>query len=240
MARIRLYVDQPLGSRQTVAASREQSHYLIGVMRLSVGDQVFLFNGIDGEWSAAISVVSKRGVFLECAEQTRAQDNPPDLWLCCAPIRKERMSIMVEKAVELGAAKIVLMQTEFTQDAKRVRLDKLNAIAVEAAEQCEATYVPSVLGVQKFDTVMRGWEPDRCIMFCDEKLAGQDTQLQPDRDEGPWAIFIGPEGGFSETERTSLAALKNTYAVSLGPRILRAETAAIAALALWQTHFGDW
>jgi 16S rRNA (uracil1498-N3)-methyltransferase len=145
---------------------------------------------------------------------------------------------VVEKAVELGAARIVPVQTEFTQDAKRVRQDKLQAQAVEAAEQCEATFVPPVDEVVKFGRLLDGWDPARRILFCDEGMAGQSPAL-PDT-AGPWAIFIGPEGGFSDAERTRLKGMDCAHSVSLGPRILRAETAAVAALVMWQQTLGDW
>lgn len=238
---IRLYVDHPLGAAQRVSLTRDQAHYLFGVMRLGLGDAVALFNGRDGEWHAQVSEAGKKGGVLTCADQTRPQTAPPDLWLVCAPIRRERLSFLVEKAVELGAARIVLMQTEFTQDAKRVRVDKLQATAVEAAEQCEALVVPEVTEVTKFKPLMDGWDPTRQIMFCDEAAAGAATSLpdtSPPNTTHPWAVFIGPEGGFSDTERARLR--KVATPVSLGPRILRAETAAIAALTLWQSRLGDW
>ncbi|SLN53862.1 16S rRNA (uracil(1498)-N(3))-methyltransferase [Pseudooctadecabacter jejudonensis] len=234
---IRLYVDHPLGADQRVSLTRDQAHYLFGVMRLDVGDAVALFNGRDGEWQTRVGVANKKGGDLVCQVQTRAQVGPPDLWLVCAPIRKERLSFMVEKAVELGVARIVLMQTDFTQDAKRVRLDKLQAVAVEAAEQCEALVVPEVVGVEKFSTLMGGWDAARRILFCDEAAAGRPSVL-PDVIAGPWAVVIGPEGGFSDTEREVLQGL--AAPVSLGPRILRAETAAVAALTVWQARLGDW
>lgn len=238
MSRIRLYVDHPLGASQRVPLSREQAHYLFGVMRLAVGDSVALFNGADGEWLAKVAEAGKKGGALVCEALSAPQVMPPDVWLVCAPIRRERMSFMVEKAVELGAARIVPVQTEFTQDAKRVRQDKLQAQAVEAAEQCGATFVPPVEGVAKFGALMSGWDPARRILFCDEALAGQSPAL-PD-ESGPWAIFIGPEGGFSDAERARLKGMACAHPVSLGPRILRAETAAVAALVLWQAALGDW
>lgn len=238
---IRLYVDHPLGAAQRVSLTRDQAHYLFGVMRLGQGDAVALFNGRDGEWQAHVSEAGKKGGSLTCTEQTHAQTAPPDLWLVCAPIRRERLSFLVEKAVELGAARIVLMQTEFTQDAKRVRIDKLQATAIEAAEQCEALMVPEVTEVTKFKPLMDGWDLTRHIMFCDEAAAGAATALpntSAPNTTNPWAVFIGPEGGFSDAERTRLREVATP--VSLGPRILRAETAAIAALTLWQSQLGDW
>lgn len=235
---IRLHIDHPLGARERVTLSRDQAHYLFSVMRLAVGDDVSLFNGRDGEWRAVVADVGKKGGTLECADQTAPLQMPPDVWLVFAPIRKERMSFVVEKAVELGAARIIPVQTAFTQDAKRIRIDKLQAQCVEAAEQCGATFVPPLDDVVKFDALLAGWDPNRQILFCDETMAGQSPALP--KMAGPWAIFIGPEGGFSQAERDKLRALDCAHAISLGPRILRAETAAVAAFTLWQNALGDW
>jgi len=241
MARIRLYVDHPLGEAQRVPLSRDQAHYLFSVMRLGVGDEILLFNGRDGEWRAGVHDSFKKGGVLECWGQSGPQISPPDVWLLGAAIRKDRMSFMVEKAVELGAARIVPVQTEFTQDARRIKQEKLQAIAVEAAEQCGGTYVPEVAEVVKLRDVLKDWDTNRRFLFCDEELAGPSSALDGVTVRGaPWAILIGPEGGFSEAEREQIKALDCAHAISLGPRILRAETAAVAALTLWQQALGDW
>ncbi|MGJ8612238.1 MAG: 16S rRNA (uracil(1498)-N(3))-methyltransferase [Octadecabacter sp.] len=237
-SRIRLYVDHPLQLGERVALSREQAHYLFGVMRLDVGADVSLFNGRDGEWQAKVIAATKKGGVLDCAAQTKPLQMPPDLWLVFAPIRKERTSFIVEKAAELGAARIVPVQTEFTQAANRVRQDKLQAHALEAAEQCGGTYVPEVAELAKLDKLLDSWDSTRRILFCDETLAGETPTLP--MDAGPWAIFIGPEGGFSDKERQRLRSLDCAHPISLGPRILRADTAAVAALTLWQNALGDW
>ena len=241
-SRIRLYVDHPLGSSERVALSREQAHYLFGVMRLTIGDDVLLFNGKDGEWRAQAVEVSKRGGSLACLEQTAPLRRPPDVWLVFAPIRKERTSFIVEKATELGAARIIPIQTEYTQAANRIRQEKLQAHALEATEQCGGTYVPPVDAVQKFTKLINGWDTSRRILFCDETMAGKQPKLPDNTDgsTGPWAIFIGPEGGFSPQERGRLNAMPCAHSISLGPRILRADTAAVAALTLWQSALGDW
>ena len=218
--------------------SREQAHYLFSVMRLDVGAEVSLFNGRDGEWAAQVIAATKKGGVLECEAQTKPLQMPPDLWLVFAPIRKERTSFIVEKAAELGAARIVPMQTEFTQAANRVRQDKLQAHALEAAEQCGGTYVPEVAELAKLGKLLDGWNPARRILFCDEAMVG-DTPIFP-ADGGAWAIFIGPEGGFSDKERGRLRAMDCAHPISLGPRILRADTAAVAAMTLWQHSLGDW
>ena len=237
-AKIRLYVDQPLGQGQTVPLGRDQAHYLFGVMRLGVGAEVLLFNGRDGEWRAEVVEAGKRGGVLSCAERTRPLQMPPDLWLLFAPIKKTRTDFIVEKAAEMGAARIVPVMTDFT-NAGRVQQPRLQAHAVEAAEQCGGTFVPEVAEAMKLGQLLDRWDPARRIMFCDEALAGETGAL-PEGAGGPWAILIGPEGGFSETERKRLRGLDHAHAVTLGPRILRADTAAVAALTVWQQSYGDW
>jgi 16S rRNA (uracil1498-N3)-methyltransferase len=264
-AKIRLYVDQPLGAGQSVPLDRAQAHYLFGVMRQDVGAQVLLFNGTDGEWLAHVAEAGKRGGVAVCAQQIRPVQMPPDLWLCFAPLKKARTDFIVEKACEMGAARIVPMQTEFTNSG-RIQRDRLQAHAVEAAEQCGGTYVPEVMEMQRFGRLLEGWDPARHIMFCDELLASSvpasllgeaqassgpasllgETQASSGPASllggagAPWAIFIGPEGGFSQAERMLLTGMEQSVAVSLGPRILRADTAAVAAMTIWQQARGDW
>ena len=238
-AKIRLYVEHPLGDGQTVPLDRGQAHYLFGVMRQAVGAQVLLFNGTDGEWRAEVSQAGKRGGELACREQTKPLQMPPDLWLCFAPIKKARTDFIVEKAAEMGAARIVPMQTDFTNTG-RFQRDRLQAHAVEAAEQCGGTYVPEVAEMQRFDRLLSGWDTARRIMFCDEARASSMPVSLIGETQEPWAIFIGPEGGFSEREREKLRALACATSVSLGPRILRADTAAVAAMTIWQQVLGDW
>ncbi|MEL6465599.1 MAG: 16S rRNA (uracil(1498)-N(3))-methyltransferase [Pseudomonadota bacterium] len=237
-ANIRLYVEQPLGQGQSVPLSREQAHYLFGVMRLSVGAGVLLFNGTDGEWRANVAEAGKRGGSLVCEAQTRPIRMPPDLWLLFAPIKKARTDFIVEKAAEMGVRHIFPVQTEFT-NAGRVQRDRLQAHAVEAAEQCGGTYVPVVADMQRLDRVLADLR-DRNLMFCDEALAGAEGRSELPDIVGPWAILIGPEGGFSDKERARLHKMETAYAAQLGPRILRADTAAVAALTVWQKQLGDW
>ena len=237
-AKVRLYVEHPLGAGQTVPLNRDQAHYLFGVMRLGVGDAVLIFDGNSGEWLAEVEEAGKRGGVLTCREQTRPQQDPPDLWLLFAPIKKARTDFIVEKAAEMGAARICPVQTDFT-NAERIRRDRLQAHAVEAAEQCGGTYVPQVADLQRLDRVLADWPEDLQLMFCDEALVGARAALQG-AGPGKWAILIGPEGGFSQPERERLRGLPFAHPVSLGPRILRADTAAVAALTLWQSTLGDW
>jgi len=236
-AKVRLYVDQPLGEAQSVALSRDQAHYLFGVMRLKVGAPVALFNGLDGEWQSEVIEAGKRKGILICRSQSAPQHNPPDLWLLFAPIKKARTDFIVEKATEMGASRICPIQTDFT-NAERIRRERLQAHAVEAAEQCGGTFVPPVDELTTLSKCLDTWSKDRSLMFCDEVLAGKSQPIP--RNPGAWAILIGPEGGFSEAERTRLKKLKSSHSVSLGPRILRADTAVVAALTLWQLNVGDW
>ncbi|ATG34387.1 RNA methyltransferase-like protein [Phaeobacter piscinae] len=239
-AKIRLYVEHPLGAGQSVPLDRDQAHYLFGVMRQAVGAQLLLFNGEDGEWRAEVAEASKRSGVLLCQEQTRPLVLPPDLWLLFAPIKKARTDFIVEKAAEMGAARILPVQTEFT-NSDRIRQDRLQAHAVEAAEQCGGTYVPEVADLQKLSRVLDHWPEERQLMFCDEAEVGSALALASETAaQVPWAILIGPEGGFSEAERKRLHALPQSHVVSLGPRILRADTAAVAALTVWQQRYGDW
>lgn len=237
MGKIRLYVDHPLGAGKAVPLDRDRAHYLFSVMRLSVGAQLAVFNGQDGEWTANVAKVAKRDGVLEAVYRSAPQRDPPDLWLLFAPLKKARTDFAVEKAVELGAARIVPVLTEFT-NAERVRRDRLQTHAVEAAEQCGATYVPEVADAVKLGGLLDGWDATRRLVFCDEALAGQGADLTGVA--APAAILVGPEGGLSEAERARLHALPFAQPVSLGPRILRAETAVLAALTLWQTAAGDW
>lgn len=238
-AKIRLYVDHPLGSGQSVPLNRDQSHYLFGVMRLTVRASVLLFNGRDGEWLATVASAAKRAGVLEVGVQTKALQMPPDLWLLFAPIKKARTDFIVEKAAEMGAARIVPVSTDFT-NSDRIRQDRLQAHALEAAEQCGGTFVPEVANLQKLDRLLADWPAGRQLMFCDEGEVGRSSALTSVVATGGWAILIGPEGGFSGRERTRLHGLEFSHPVSLGPRILRADTAAVAAMTVWQQQFGDW
>ncbi|HHS94659.1 MAG TPA: 16S rRNA (uracil(1498)-N(3))-methyltransferase [Rhodobacterales bacterium] len=236
--KIRLFVDTPLHAGQSVDLTRAQAHYLFGVMRLGAGARLALFDGQSGEWTAQVAEAGKRAGRLDVLGQSAPQLDPPDLWLLFAPIKKARTDFIVEKAAEMGAARIMPVQTAFT-NAERIRQDRLQAHAVEAAEQCGGTFVPPVEALQKLDKVLANWPEDRQILFADEALVGAGKAL--DRAGGEkWAILIGPEGGFSDAERTRLRAMAQAHPVSLGPRILRADTAAVAALTLWQTVLGDW
>ena len=237
MGLVRLYLEEPLGQGQSVSLTRDQAHYLFGVMRLGPGDELLVFDGMSGEYSATVSDAGKRSGVLTVDAKTRAFALPPDLWLLFAPIKKDRTDFIVEKAAEMGVRRILPVSTDFT-NTSRVNRDRLRAHAVEAAEQCGGTFVPEVEELRPLQRVLRDWDADRRLMFCDESLAGTESGFPADR--GAWAVLIGPEGGFSEAERAYLTKLPFTHGVSLGPRILRADTAAVAALTLWQARLGDW
>lgn len=234
--KVRLYVEHALAEGQHVDVSQDQSHYLGNVMRMSAGDPVALFNGTSGEWRARIVRLAKRGGLLTCEAPSAPQLNPPDVWMLFAPIKKTRTDFIVEKAVELGVSRILPVQTEFT-NAERIRRDRLQAHAIEAAEQSGGTFVPEVADLAPLTRVLANWPAGRNLWWANEALSGQTTC---DPAPAPAAILIGPEGGFSPSERTRLATLPIVRHLALGPRILRADTAAVAALTLWQSLHGDW
>ena len=236
-AKIRLYVDHPLGEGQSVPLPRDQAHYLFGVMRLEVGAHILVFDGKSGEWLAEVREAGKRAGLLTVLRQTKPLQMPPDLWLMFAPIKKARTDFIVEKAAEMGAARIVPVQTAYT-NAGRIQQSRLQAHVIEAAEQCGGTFVPPVEDMRRLDRLLDGWDATRRILFCDEAEVGETSEFPSD--PGPWAILIGPEGGFSPKERARLHAMDCAHVISLGPRILRADTAAVAAMTLWQQHMGDW
>ncbi|MBP7242890.1 16S rRNA (uracil(1498)-N(3))-methyltransferase [Amaricoccus sp.] len=238
--KIRLFVEADLGPGAEVALTAEQAHYLFTVMRLGPGAPVAAFNGRDGEWIAEARPAGRRGGALVARRPGQPQRTPPDLWLAFAPIRKARTDFIVEKATELGCARVVPVMTRFTV-AERVRPDRLRAHAIEAAEQCGETCVPEVADPVRLDALLDGWDPARRLMFCDESRAARPAQqalvgAQP----GPWAILTGPVGGFAPEEADRLRRLPFVLPVTLGPRVLRADTAAVAAITLWQAALGDW
>ncbi|MBB3873469.1 16S rRNA (uracil(1498)-N(3))-methyltransferase [Brevundimonas mediterranea] len=236
---IRLHVKGDIKAAAPVAPTLDQSRYLTQVMRLKLGDELLVFNGRDGEWRCTIAEVLKKGVILRAEEQVRPQTLGPDLELIVAVVKKARVETIVEKAAELGARRVRLVLTKRT-NADRIRLDRLDAIAEEAAEQTGRMDVPPVDDPIKLDALLDGWEAGRRLMFCDETGGAPAGSALREAGEGPWSILIGPEGGFSPEEGERLRSLPFTTAVSLGPRILRADTAAIAAMTLWQAAVGDW
>ncbi|MFZ4166527.1 16S rRNA (uracil(1498)-N(3))-methyltransferase [Brevundimonas sp. NPDC058933] len=236
---IRLHVQGDLAAGLAVAPTLDQSRYLTQVMRLKAGDDLLVFNGRHGEWRACVAEVLKKGVVLRAEEQVREQTRGPDLELIVAVVKKARIETIVEKATELGASRVRLALTHRT-NADRLRLDRLDAIAEEAAEQTGRLDVPLVDDPVKLDALLDGWDASRRLMFCDETGGAPAVPALTAAGGDKWAILIGPEGGFSPEEGERLRALPFTTAVSLGPRILRADTAAIAAMTLWQAAAGDW
>ncbi|HEY0626575.1 MAG TPA: 16S rRNA (uracil(1498)-N(3))-methyltransferase [Allosphingosinicella sp.] len=232
----RLYVEQPLSEGETLTLDGAAANYLGAVLRLQAGDQVKLFDDRTGEWLAGVAEAGKRRVSLRVVHHLREREAVPDFWLLFAPIKKGRIDWIVEKATELGAARLVPVLTQRTI-VNRVNIDRLRAHAVEAAEQCERTALPELAEPQKLQALLTSWPAERTLFFADEN--GGEPLLQVAA-EGPAAILIGPEGGFTGEERAAIRALPQARAVSLGPRILRAETAALAALSLWMAAAGDW
>jgi 16S rRNA (uracil1498-N3)-methyltransferase len=238
--RLRLHVADDLSTEAFVTLPREQSHYLAAVMRATIGEAVLLFNGRDGEWRAHIFSLAKNAAILEVEEQTRPQATEPDLWLLAAPIKKDRIDLVAEKAGELGASALWPVFTRRTV-MSRVNSDRLAAHLLEAAEQCERLTVPTLIEPVALDKALTDWDERRILLFLDESGSGPPlAEVLADLEDGPLAVLVGPEGGFAPEEQRMVAELPFTRAVSLGPRILRAETAAIAALAIIQAIRGDW
>lgn len=228
----RLYVTDALTAGSVITLDQPQSHYLASVMRRQVGDRVRLFNGREGEWACAVASVAKKAVTLAVQQQSAPQEDVPDLWLCAAPLKKGRIDWLVEKACELGVARLQLVTTQRTVVDKPNR-DRLMAHMVEAAEQCGRTALPDLPEPVTLDRMLRDWPQGRALIFADE-TGGEAMTAALARAAAPAAILIGPEGGFTPTERDAIRALAAAVPISLGPRILRADTAAIAAIAVWQ------
>ncbi|BAE49048.1 16S rRNA (uracil(1498)-N(3))-methyltransferase [Paramagnetospirillum magneticum] len=238
--RFRLFVEAPLSAGMAVALTRDQTHYLASVMRAAVGELVLLFNGRDGEWLARIAALAKAGAALVPESQTRPQAPEPDLWLLAAPLKKDRTDLVVEKAAELGVSRLWPVFTRRT-NAGRVNADRLHAHLVEAAEQCERLTVPDLAEPAALDKVLAGWPAERVLLFLDEGGGGVPlAEVLNGLSGQKLALLVGPEGGFDGEERRLIASRPFARAVGLGPRILRAETAAIAALAVVQALNGDW
>ncbi|MGE5476915.1 MAG: 16S rRNA (uracil(1498)-N(3))-methyltransferase [Bacteroidales bacterium] len=236
---LRLFVPADLAAAP-LTLGKEQSHYVANVMRARPGDDVLLFNGRDGEWRGRLDNVAKNAVTVAVEAQTRPQAAEPDLWLLAAPIKKDRVDLVAEKAAELGASALWPVFTRRTV-MSRVNSERLAAHMVEAAEQCERLTVPEVMEPAPLDKALAGWDAARTLLFLDESGGGAPlAEVLNSLPAGPLAVLVGPEGGFAPEERALLARLPFARPVGLGPRILRAETAAIAALAIVQAVRGDW
>ena len=242
----RLFVDATLAEGTDIALERAQANYLVNVLRLKPGGDVLVFNGRDGEWRARLAATAKKGATLGIVERTRAQTAAGDLHYLFAPLKHARLDYVVQKAVEMGASRLLPILTRHTQ-AERVNLARMRANAIEAAEQCGILNLAEVAEPVKFDAFARGWKADRLLVFCDEDADVKDPRAALSAGRGssiagplPVSVLIGPEGGFAADERDALLKLPNVIRLALGPRILRADTAAVAALALVQTVLGDW
>jgi 16S rRNA (uracil1498-N3)-methyltransferase len=237
---IRLYVVQDLSQDVEIEAKADQIHYLAHVMRARTGDELLVFNGRDGEWLTRLVTISRREARLLTVRRQRPQTDGPDLDLLIALVKRARLDTIVEKAAELGARRVRPLLTE-RANADHTNLARLRAIAIEAAEQTGRLDAPEILSPAGLTEVLADWPGERRLMFCDEGgEAAPALAALAGAERGPWAILIGPEGGFSPAERAAARAAPGAVPVSLGPRILRADTAAIAALSLWQAALGDW
>jgi 16S rRNA (uracil1498-N3)-methyltransferase len=238
----RLFLDAPLGPDERVGLDRAQANYLLNVLRLKAGEAVLVFNGRDGEWRAALAVEGRKSAELRIVEQTRPQTPPSDLLYLFAPLKHARLDYMVQKAVEMGAGALKPVFTARTQ-ASRVNRERMRANAVEAAEQCGILAVPAVLPEEPFAAAVAALEAGRLVVFCDEDapIANPIRALEgAGNDASKLAVIVGPEGGFTDEERALVLGHPNCLRVSLGARVLRADTAAVAALALVQAVLGDW
>jgi len=249
----RLYVEHPLAAGRPVAFDRDQANYLVNVLRLKPGGELLLFNGRDGEWRARLAG-GRKSAAAEVGERARAQPRASDLHFLFAPLKHARLDYLVQKAVEMGASRLQPLMTRHTQVA-RINLERMRANVIEAAQQCGILNLADVAKPQAFDEFVANADPDRLLVFCDEDAevkdpaaalaaarAGPTALLPADAAAAPpsLAVLIGPEGGFAEEERASLLKRPNVVRLALGPRILRADTAAVAALALVQAMLGDW
>lgn len=235
----RLFVAQKLAADARIKVEGRQAHYLASVMRVSLGDTIIVCDDTTGEWAASVEAVDKRRVDLTTVQKLRAREAVPDFWLCPALLKKDRFDLVLEKSCELGAAAIRPVIT------RRCVADKLNpqrarAILTEAAEQCARTALPALEEPQKLPAMLRAWPKDRVLFFADEERDAAPAVEAFTQHRGPAALLTGPEGGFDPQERALLKAHEQVVAISLGPRILRGETATIAALAVWMATSGDW
>lgn len=236
--RTRLYIDCEFKSGDIHLIDGNQGHYLVNVLRIQMGETIAVFNGCNGEWLAEIIKVGKGKAKITVCVQTAEQVSEPDIWYLYAPVKKARVDYIIQKVTELGVSRIVPVVTKRT-NLDRIKYDKLVANAIEAAEQSGRMTVPHIDEPVPLEEKIGNWPKDRTLIFCDESEGGSPIQnIISGNDK--WAIVVGPEGGFSPEEREMIKSLDNAHAVTLGPRILRADTAAVAVLSLWQSYFGDW
>ena len=234
----RLFVAAPLAKGAAVTLEGNQAHYLAKVMRVDEGDVVILCDDASGEWAAQVVSVGKREVELAADEKLRGREQVPDFWLCAALLKKDRFDLVLEKASELGVRRIRPVLARRCV-ADKLNLERARAIVTEAAEQCARTALPELAEPVKLDALLRDWPAERTLFFADE-LGGEPAAAAFAAHNGPAALLTGPEGGFDDAERAAVRALPQARPIGLGPRILRGETAAIAATALWMAIAGDW
>jgi 16S rRNA (uracil1498-N3)-methyltransferase len=238
----RLFIDAPLQAGARIALDRGQANYLLNVLRLKAGETVLIFNGRDGEWRAEVMVEGRKAADLVCVERVREQGAAPDIIYAFAPLKHARLDYMVQKAVEMGAGVLQPVLTRRTQ-ASRVNLERMRSNAVEAAEQCGILSIPEVREEENLERFLKGLEKDRLVVFCDENAPVSnpvEALAKLGNNQAGLVVIVGPEGGFADQERALVAAHERCVCVSLGPRILRADTAAVAALAIVQAVLGDW
>lgn len=236
----RLYVDSPLTEGLTYECTTPQVHYILNVLRLRTGNNILIFNGYDGEWLAQVETPKKNRCHLTVLNKQRDQSPGPDIEYIFAPLKRARLDYMVQKVTELGVSALHPVLTRYTI-VDRLNLDRMRANVIEAAEQCGILHIPKVSGPQKLAQMLENWAPERRIVFCDEAAPiSSPVQALSEIKPGPVAVLIGPEGGFSDEEREKLQDLPFVSAISLGPRIMRADTAAVAALSLVNGVLGDW
>ncbi len=237
--RIRIYVDADLYTGGIVVCSEAQAHYLLNVMRLQTGNDVYVFNGRDGEFKSVIAQCGKKQCALRVETLFKTFENSPDVWLLFAPLKKDQTDFVIAKAVELGVSEIIPVITEYTSTTK-MRTDRLHTLAIEAAEQSRRQDVPLLREAAELNKILNGWPAERTLFYLDESgNSGSAAEIMP-QFSAPAALLVGPEGGFSEKELEFLKNLPYTYGISLGKRILRAETAVVAGLSCWQALCGDW
>ncbi|MDB2414648.1 16S rRNA (uracil(1498)-N(3))-methyltransferase [Rickettsiales bacterium] len=241
MSKIRLYIDQPLADGLHLELNKDQAHYLTRVMRKNTGDNLKLFNGKDGEWLCQIIDVGKKSCNVKIISQTAKQKTEPDIWLCFAPVKNSPINFIIQKATELGVSALQPIYTNRTV-INRVNTQRMEAIAIEAAEQSERNTIPLINQPVKLEEILKNWDESRNIILCDESGGGAPANkaLSKMPKNQPYAIFIGPEGGFTQTEFEIFRSKPYVTSIGMGPRILRADTAALAALTCFQNILGDW
>jgi 16S rRNA (uracil1498-N3)-methyltransferase len=235
----RLFIAETLTSAAEISLTREQANYVVNVLRMKPGDPLLVFNASDGEWLAYVTDASRKDAVIRCERREKDVAPPPDIDFLFAPLKHARLDYMVQKATELGARRLRPVMTQRTI-ADRVNLDRMRANAIEAAEQCNLVFVPEVFEPMPLPAVLATWQPDRALIYCDETAPVRSPLEALRQLRAPAAVLIGPEGGFTIDEQSMLKALPTVTAISLGPRVMRADTAAVAALGIVQAAIGDW